>query len=91
MPSLTPLLALGLTILAVPVLGLALALVQLAVYRLLVRLGRMNAEQIPFFGALLLRGMIAVFVLGALTGLILSSGQRGPAAQVPTTTEDRSR
>lgn len=72
-----PLLALVLTILAVPVLGLVLALAQLAVYRLLVRLGRMNTEQIPFFGALLLRAMIAMFVLGALAGLILSSGQRG--------------
>ncbi len=78
-----PILALFLTILAVPVLGLVLALVQLAIYRLLVRWGRINAEQIPFFGALLLRGMVAVFVLGALSGLVLSSVQRGPTPTIP--------
>ncbi len=56
--------------LAVPCLGALLGGVQLVFYRMRVRSGRMKSEDIPFFGALLLRGMIAVFALGAVFAVL---------------------
>jgi hypothetical protein len=63
---------------ALLVLGAVLGALQLAYYRVKVRAGRMKADDIPFFGALLLRGLaIAVALLAA--GAIWSNIAAGPA------------
>ncbi|GDY12289.1 hypothetical protein LBMAG53_11670 [Planctomycetota bacterium] len=46
--------------------GLFLALVQLAIYSFLVGTNRLKADDVPFFGLLLFRGVALVFALGAL-------------------------
>jgi hypothetical protein len=55
--------------LLVPVFGAVFGSVLLAWYRWRVRLGKMKAEDIPFFGVLLLRGMILTFALIAIAGI----------------------
>lgn len=55
-----------LMILAPPVLGLVFGLVQLLVYVVLAKSGRITSERIPFFPILWLRGMLLVVVLGVL-------------------------
>jgi hypothetical protein len=70
-------LATVLTFLAVPVIGALLGLVQLAVYRLRVRAGKMTADEIPFFGALLMRGMMIVVALGVIAA-ITANVRSGP-------------
>jgi hypothetical protein len=74
------LLALLLLVAAPPALGLALGLLQLAVYLALVRGGRLARSAVPFFPILWLRGMVAVVALGALAAIIqsLSGGAPGP-------------
>ncbi len=57
------------TFLAVPILGALLGLAQLGIYRALVRAGKMTTEQIPFFGALLFRGMMLVMALGVVAAI----------------------
>lgn len=59
-------------VLLVPVLGALLGALQLAYYRARVRAGRMKEDEIPFFGALLLRGMVAVFAVIALIGIAVN-------------------
>ena len=54
---------------ALIIVGALLGAVQLAWYRVRVRAGGMKSEDIPFFGALLLRGMVlAVVVAHVVTG-----------------------
>jgi hypothetical protein len=65
------LLALVLLIASLLGLGLLLGLVQLAIYLLLVRSGRLARAAVPFFPFLWLRGMVAVVALGALAAIIL--------------------
>jgi hypothetical protein len=65
-------------ILAPPLLGLVLGLLQLAVYRVLVGLGRLPRERIPFFPFLWLRGMIAVVAVGAVLAIIQTIANGGP-------------
>ena len=60
-----------LMILAPPLLGLVFGLLQLLGYMLLVRIGRLTSEQIPFFPLLWLRGMTLVVVLGVAVAIIL--------------------
>lgn len=52
--------------LGVPLLGVALALVQLGIYRGLANLGRLPRNQVPWFGFLWLRGMAAAVVILAV-------------------------
>jgi hypothetical protein len=66
-------------VLMVPILGAVLGALQLAWYRSRVRRGSLQGDQVPFFGVLLLRGMMMVFALIAL-GAILVNLQRGPEA-----------
>ncbi len=74
------LLALLLLIAAPPALGLLLGLVQLAVYLVLVRRGRLERGKVPFFPILWLRGMVLVVALGALAAIVqgISGGASGP-------------
>ena len=58
-----------LMILAPPLVGLVLGLLQLAVYLLLVKAGSLPRERIPFFPILWLRGMLVVVVLGVAMGI----------------------
>jgi hypothetical protein len=54
-------------VVAVPLLGVAIALFQLAWWRWMVNTGRRQAADVPWFGMLWLRGMAAaVAVLAAL-------------------------
>ncbi|MBA3698512.1 MAG: hypothetical protein H0W78_06640 [Planctomycetes bacterium] len=59
-----------LMILAPPILGLVFGLIQLLVYVVLAKAGRITAEQIPFFPILWLRGMLVVVVLGVLLAVL---------------------
>ncbi len=59
-----------LMILAPPILGLVFGLVQLLVYVVLAKTGRMSAENIPFFPILWLRGMLLVVVLGVVLAIL---------------------
>jgi hypothetical protein len=59
-----------LMILAPPILGLVFGLVQLLVYVVLVKTGRISAENIPFFPILWLRGMLLVVVLGVVLAVL---------------------
>jgi hypothetical protein len=69
-------LSLLLLVLSPLVLGLILGLLQWAVYRALVRAGRIPGTSVPFFPVLCLRGMVVVVAIGALLAIIqsLSSG-----------------
>lgn len=69
-------------VVCVPVLGAALGALQLLYYRARVRVGKLAAEQVPFFGALLLRGMVLVFLLLAV-GAILTNLAGHPASPAP--------
>jgi hypothetical protein len=62
-------LSLLLLLMAPPVLGLILGLMQWAVYRALVRSGRLARERVPFFPFLWLRGMIVVVAVGAILAI----------------------
>jgi len=53
------------------ILGLVFGLVQLLVYVVLVKTGRISSENIPFFPILWLRGMTLVVVLGAAMAIYL--------------------
>lgn len=53
-----------LAMLAVPGLGLLLALGQQSWYRWQLARGRVTEDDVPFFGILLLRGMMITLVLG---------------------------
>ena len=59
-----------LMILAPPVLGLVFGLIQLLVYVVLAKTGRITSEQIPFFPILWLRGMLLVVVLGVVLAVL---------------------
>jgi hypothetical protein len=63
-----------LLVLAPPILGLLFGLLQLLVYVVLAKSGRLAAEQIPFFPILWLRGMLAVVVLGAVLAILQHLG-----------------
>lgn len=71
-----------LMVLAPPLLGLVFGLLQLLVYLVLARTGRISAENIPFFPILWLRGMLVVVVLGVLLAVLQhldgSAGVSGP-------------
>ncbi len=69
-------------VLCVPVLGAALGLAQSSYYRARVRRGAMPADQVPFFGVLLMRGMILVFCLIAV-GAIASTIAGGVPGTAP--------
>jgi hypothetical protein len=58
----------ALMVLAPPVLGLLFALLQLLVYLLLVKAGRV--DRVPFFPVLWLRGMLLVVVLGVILAVL---------------------
>jgi hypothetical protein len=68
--------------LLVPICGILLGLVQLAWFRMRVRGGSCKAEDIPFFGALMLRGMLLTFVLLAVGGIYINLTQ-GPGVALP--------
>ncbi len=59
-----------LMILAPPILGLVFGLVQLLVYVVLAKTGRITSEQIPFFPILWLRGMLVVVVVGVIMAVL---------------------
>lgn len=59
-----------LMILAPPILGLVFGLVQLLVYVVLAKTGRITSDQIPFFPILWLRGMLVVVVLGVVLAVL---------------------
>ena len=56
-------------VLAPPVVGLVLGLIQLLVYVALVKAGSLPRERIPFFPILWLRGMLVVVVIGVGMGI----------------------
>jgi hypothetical protein len=56
-------------VLLLPALGAALAWAQIAYYRIQVRRGRIVEDDVPFFGVLLMRGMLAGFIVVALIAL----------------------
>jgi hypothetical protein len=64
-------------VLMVPISGALLGALQLAWYRARVRSGALAQDQVPFFGVLLLRGMMLVFALIAL-GTIVVNIKHGP-------------
>lgn len=59
-----------LMVLAPPILGLVFGLVQLLVYVVLAKAGRIDGEKIPFFPILWLRGMLVVVVLGVILAVL---------------------
>jgi hypothetical protein len=59
-----------LMILAPPILGLVFGLLQLLVYVVLAKAGRIDGEKIPFFPILWLRGMLIVVVLGVALAVL---------------------
>jgi hypothetical protein len=59
-----------LMILAPPVLGLVFGLLQLLVYVVLAKAGRIDGEKIPFFPILWLRGMLLVVALGVVLAVL---------------------
>ena len=59
-----------LMILAPPILGLVFGLIQLLVYVVLAKTGRISSENIPFFPILWLRGMLLVVVLGVVLAVL---------------------
>jgi len=78
----SPLLALIGAFLLVPVCGVILGFVQLGYYRMRVRTGSCREADIPFFGALLMRGMISLLLL-LLIGGILVNIAHGPGLAAP--------
>lgn len=62
-------------VLAPPVLGLLLGLVQLLSYAVKVRLGFATWDQVPFFPILWLRGMVVVVAVGAVLGIAQALSQ----------------
>jgi hypothetical protein len=58
-----------LMVLAPPVLGLVLGLLQLLGYAVLVKAGRTSWERVPFFPILWLRGMVVVVAVGAILAI----------------------
>jgi hypothetical protein len=77
------LLSLLLLVAAPPALGLLLGLVQLAIYLVLVRSGRLERRAVPFFPILWLRGMVVVVALGALAAIVQSLSGGAGGAQTP--------
>lgn len=59
-----------LMIFAPPILGLVFGLLQLLVYVVLAKAGRIDGEKIPFFPILWLRGMLVVVVLGVILAVL---------------------
>jgi hypothetical protein len=59
-----------LMILAPPILGLLFGLLQLLGYVVLVKIGRLPADKIPFFPILWMRGMLLVVVLGVAMAIL---------------------
>ncbi len=59
-----------LMILAPPLLGLVFGLLQLLVYVVLAKAGRISSENIPFFPILWLRGMMVVVALGVILAVL---------------------
>jgi hypothetical protein len=51
--------------------GLILAFLQQAGYAVLVRRGRRSADDVPFFGLLLFRGIALVAILGIVTAILV--------------------
>ncbi len=58
-------------LLAPLVLGLVFAFVQSAIYGALIRAGKMKPEDVPFFGILLLRGLVLAIALAGVLALAL--------------------
>lgn len=58
-------------LLAPLVLGLVLAFAQSAIYGVLIRAGKVKPEDVPFFGILLLRGLVLAIVLAGVLALAL--------------------
>jgi hypothetical protein len=56
-------------IIALPLFGALLGAVQAAWYRRQVAAGRMTEDDVPFFGILMLRGMLVGFVLVAIAAI----------------------
>lgn len=76
-----PLLATLAAFLGVPILGAVLGLIQLGWYHARVRSGGLSAQEVPFFGALLLRGMTVAFIAIAGIGIVVNL-QHGTAPTV---------
>jgi hypothetical protein len=64
-----------LMVLAPPVLGLVLGLLQLLGYAVLVKAGRTTWDAVPFFPILWLRGMVVVVAVGAILGIVQALGR----------------
>ncbi len=60
------------------VIALLLGVVQLAVYRVLVRRGRLPPSAVPFFPILVLRGLVVVVALAALAAIVQGLGSGLP-------------
>ncbi len=58
-----------LMILGPPIIGLFFGVLQLIVYMLLEKTGRITKEQIPFFPILWLKGMLVVVVIGVIMAI----------------------
>ena len=63
-------LGLLLMILAPPIFGLLFGLLQLLGYGVLVKIGRLNSDKIPFFPILWLRGMLLVVIVGVALAIL---------------------
>jgi hypothetical protein len=66
--------------LGLPIAGAVLGWLQLLYYRARVRAGKMKDEDIPFFGALLLRSLV-VLVAIVIIGAIIANIAAGPDNQ----------
>jgi hypothetical protein len=71
-----------LAVIGLPVFGIVLGLLQQAWYRRQVRAGRLPEDEVPFFGLLLLRGMLVGFALLAVAAIVANLHQP-PAVQQP--------
>ena len=56
-------------ILGPPLVGLVFGLLQLLVYKILEKTGRIRREQIPFFPILWLKGMLIVVVIAVIMAI----------------------
>ena len=65
------LLAVVAAVIGLPLFGALIGFVQLAVYRVLVRRGALPEDDVPFFGLLLMRGMVLGMVL--IAGMAVAS------------------
>ncbi len=70
-------------ILCVPILGAALGLAQRAYFHARVARGAMKADEVPFFGVLLMRGMILVFCLIAAAAILSNIAGGVPGTGMP--------